>query len=248
MLYRRPAATHRLCQHHPKAQPQTRASKRSVWPCAPVYSVDASYETSPGAPTLSHESSAPPVETTLFSLLRRAWMTWAIAALLAVAFAATRSVTGQVVIRFAALQGGALERGEWWRLVTSLLVHDGWTHLLSDVGSLLVLGALVEASLGSIRCGTLFVVSGVVGWLLSFASGALGGELALGSSGAVMGLLGSATVLATRADRAPFSRGWLAGWAVLIFLSGAFLPIDGVAHFGGWLCGLLYALFLRWNA
>ena len=82
-----------------------------------------------------------------------------------------------------------VEDGEWWRLMTPILLHAGVIHLFCNVAVQLELGVFFEREWGSMT------------WLLIYLSSALGSSvlsvivmpdaISVGSSGAVMGLFGA---------------------------------------------------------
>lgn len=63
--------------------------------------------------------------------------------------------------------GGGVPDGQWWRLVTPLLVQTlGWYQVVANLGSLLVVGAVAEHVLGRSW------------WLALAVAGTVGGQLA----------------------------------------------------------------------
>ncbi|VAH72352.1 unnamed protein product [Triticum turgidum subsp. durum] len=90
---------------------------------------------------------------------------------------------------------GALETGkvardhEWWRLITCTWLHAGVIHILANMLSLLMIGIRLEKEFGFLRIGTLYVISGVGGSLLSALF--MVSNISVGASGALFGLLGS---------------------------------------------------------
>ena len=89
---------------------------------------------------------------------------------------------------------GELGDGEPWRLVSSLLVHDGWLPLVSNLVVLVLVGAAVESIVNR------------RGWLALYLAGGISGQLAglrwepsgAGSSVAWCGLLGALAVSVLR--------------------------------------------------
>jgi membrane associated rhomboid family serine protease len=82
-----------------------------------------------------------------------------------------------------------LEDGEWWRVVTPIMLHAGVIHLVCNVAVQLESGAFFEREWGSLK------------WLIIYLSSAVGSSIlsvifmpqaiSVGSSGAVMGLFGA---------------------------------------------------------
>ncbi len=80
-------------------------------------------------------------------------------------------------------------------LVSHMLLHANWTHVLVNVGFLLAFGSLVERALGSLRYVSFLLICGVIGALTLFAAGPFDEVLVIGASGAVYGTAGAATRL-----------------------------------------------------
>jgi membrane associated rhomboid family serine protease len=78
-------------------------------------------------------------------------------------------------------------QGEYWRLLTSTFLHFGVIHIALNMYCLFLLGPPLEAALGRLRFGALYLVSGLSGAALSYALGPAN-EQAAGASGAVFGL------------------------------------------------------------
>lgn len=66
-------------------------------------------------------------------------------------------------LRAAALDAEAVRAGEWWRVITALLVHADSGHLLGNVCCLLLLGRTACLTFGSGLAWTLILVTGAVG-------------------------------------------------------------------------------------
>ena len=80
-------------------------------------------------------------------------------------------------------------------LITHMLLHANWTHLIINVGFLLGFGSLVERALGSWRYVLFLVGCGIIGALTLFAAGPFDEVLVIGASGAVYGTAGAAVRL-----------------------------------------------------
>lgn len=86
-----------------------------------------------------------------------------------------------------------ITHGEWWRLLYAMFLHYGWVHLAVNLIGLYVLGRLVEALLGvqKFLVAYFFCGLGSMGAIAGFALWMQVPELiAVGASGAIMGLLG----------------------------------------------------------
>jgi rhomboid protease GluP len=158
--------------------------------------------------------------------------------------------TGHELARWGSNVSGLTWPGQPWRLVTSLFVHGGITHLLLNMASLWLLGVLLEARTGGRRLLAAYLASGVAAsaatlWYHS------GGINSTGASGAIFGLYGlllmlliSKKIVLDKWDR----RGMLGLVLYLVLsnlISGLTGNIDNIAHVGGLLMGLLVAVPLQ---
>jgi rhomboid protease GluP len=144
--------------------------------------------------------------------------------------------------------------GEWYRLFTAALLHADAIHLLLNGVALGLAGFLLESLVGRTWLIALFLLGAAGGSLMGlFVNPA--NLVSVGASGAVMGLLAAALILAMR-----FPPGLLrtqTQMRLLQFLIPSLIPlatyrhsghIDYAAHFGGAIVGLAsgYALFAIW--
>lgn len=146
--------------------------------------------------------------------------------------------------------GPATQDGQWWRLFTALFIHFGVVHLVLNMWALWDVGRLVEQLYGRWRFVLLYVLSGLLGNLVSLV---LHGNQAVsgGASGAIFSLYGALLVFLWR-ERRNVERGefrWLFGAAVLfssLMLGVGFFVqgIDNAAHGGGLVAGALLGLVL----
>jgi len=81
-----------------------------------------------------------------------------------------------------------LEDGEWWRLLTPILLHAGVIHLLCNIAVQLETGAFFEREWGSRNWIIIYLTSAVGSTVLSVIF--MPDAVSVGSSGAVMGLFG----------------------------------------------------------
>ena len=98
-------------------------------------------------------------------------------------------VTGTTAIKLGANYLPLIEDGEIWRLITHMFLHGSAIHLLVNMYSLFVLGTQLETFVGKLRFLIVYLISGIVGGLLSCALG--GGVPSVGASGAIFGLMGA---------------------------------------------------------
>ncbi len=160
-----------------------------------------------------------------------------------------------------ALLGGRLARavndGDLWRFWTSAVLHGDFWHLVSNAIGLWLLGSVYEPMVGARRLLAVFWAGAIGGGLASYF---WGNHRSDGASGGAFALLGALVVLGVRRDLVLNEEvAWLLGrplrFLLLInLILSAVLPfIDGAAHVGGLLVGVLAGLFpltssraLRW--
>lgn len=133
-------------------------------------------------------------------------------------------------------------RGEWYRLLTPMLLHADLVHLAFNSYALWGFGPTVERSFGPVRFVALYIVSGFAGEVASVVFGHLD-TIGVGSSGAVFGLLGAHVVLVYRQRREnPVGLRQIllvVGFALVIGL--AVPRVDVMAHVGGVVAGVVVA-------
>jgi len=141
------------------------------------------------------------------------------------------------------------ERHEYWRFLTSAFLHVDWLHILSNLYVLVLIGRIVEPLYKSKRFLTIYLLAAVTGSLGSYLGGR--GELSIGASGAIFGILGALIALLLR-RRGSFPETWrrtlLFNLLILLALE-AFIDwrvefIDNWAHLGGLVGGFLLGLVI----
>lgn len=153
---------------------------------------------------------------------------------------ATRNL--RVLADLGAMVPAAVEAGQGWRLLTSIVLHADVFHLLFNAWALFLFGSLVEGSFGSVRFTAIFVITGFVASATSFAFGSPG-QVSVGASGAVFGLLGAWVTYNWRRRSLSMAQGNLRLAILLVVVNVAFgltVPgIDNAAHLGGLAAGIL---------
>jgi rhomboid protease GluP len=162
--------------------------------------------------------------------------------------------------------GYVLVEGQWIRIVTAMFVHVGILHLATNMWCLWNLALLAEPLMGSWGLFVVYILTGAAGNLLStfvswilYHNGTDGFPAGAGASGAVFGIAGALIVL-LKSNRLPVppdelkrlrkSVIYFAALNLVLGLSisvgttviGSGLHIDNMAHVGGFVCGLLFAI------
>ncbi|WP_267243617.1 rhomboid family intramembrane serine protease [Streptomyces sp. PR69] len=129
--------------------------------------------------------------------------------------------------------------GEWYRLITSMFLHEQIWHIGFNMLGLWWLGRSLEEALGRVRYLALYLLSGLAGNALTYLLNAPN-QPSLGASGAIFGLLGATVVLMRRFryDMRPI----LVLLALNLFITFRYQDIIAwEAHVGGLVAGVIIA-------
>ncbi|MEO8243935.1 MAG: rhomboid family intramembrane serine protease [bacterium] len=119
--------------------------------------------------------------------------------------------------------GSAIAAGQWWRLLTALLVQDGgWAGFVSNLAGLVLIGASAEQLISRRAWTALYLVPAFIVELIALRWQPVGG----GNSVAWMALAGAMWILALRHKGGPGLS--LLGWAGLAI--GALLSMKSNIH------------------
>jgi rhomboid protease GluP len=132
----------------------------------------------------------------------------------------------------------ALAQGRWWTVLTAIFLHGSLLHLLFNmVITRQYLPNVIELY-GAPRAWLIFVVAGVVGFVMSNLAV---GVPTIGASGGIFGLLAAMIVYSRRTrQRAVTQQLWMS--AAMMFLFGFLMPsINNWAHAGGFAGGFVAA-------
>jgi membrane associated rhomboid family serine protease len=154
------------------------------------------------------------------------WFTLGVVAVLALIHGLVNSPIGphtpEERTRSGALVSGLVASGDWFRLVTAMLLHIDWSHWIQNSIHCLGVGWIVEASIGPKRLGLLVFTTGVLGNLAVQILNTFVDEsqvhVEIGSSGAVWGVLGAVSILSV-SRRQDFPVGFRSPWPVWIVLA-----------------------------
>src|SRR5262249_26451136 len=110
---------------------------------------------------------------------------------------------------------------QYWRLFTSMFLHFGLIHLALNMYALYLFGTLLESFLGTRRMLAIYLISGLLGSIASFAFGSPR-EPSAGASGAIFGLLGAWVAFNYRRRSMLYNRANLQ-WAFFLIAINLFL-------------------------
>jgi rhomboid protease GluP len=128
---------------------------------------------------------------------------------------------------------------QYWRWCTACFLHGGILHIGFNMWALFDIGPLVEQLYGRAKFLTVYIFTGVVGYIVSSALG----HFSLGASGAIFGLLGIMVSYGVRRRDATSRniRSQALKWAIYALVMSALLPgVDNTAHLGGFFSGMLF--------
>jgi rhomboid protease GluP len=136
-------------------------------------------------------------------------------------------------------------QGQYWRLITPVLLHGSILHLLFNMYALYAFGPGLESFYGHTRFLALYLVGGFAGNVASFI---FSGSPSLGSSTAIFGLLGAEGVFMYQNRQIFGSRAQAALRNIIMvglinLLLGLSPGIDNWGHIGGLLGGITFAWF-----
>lgn len=142
-----------------------------------------------------------------------------------------------------------LERGEYYRIFTSMFLHFGFQHLMNNMVMLIAIGYTLENELGRVKFLILYLLSGVGGTFVSMYQDIHINEYAVaaGASGAIFGLIGATIYVALRNHGRVGSvsgRGLMFMAAVTLYYGYANGGVDNFAHIGGLVSGIMLAFLL----
>jgi membrane associated rhomboid family serine protease len=143
----------------------------------------------------------------------------------------------------ATMRGSAVLQGQWWRVFTAMWLHGDPGHLATNaVFGFLLLGL----TMGHHGTGVGLLAAYLAGAGGNLATGFIGAPdgASLGASGLVMGALGllavqSLSAWQQTAFKLKYLLSGLAGGVMLFALLGLTPGTDVMAHFGGFVSGLL---------
>ncbi|MEU8214888.1 rhomboid family intramembrane serine protease [Micromonospora taraxaci] len=138
---------------------------------------------------------------------------------------------------------GGIADGEWYRLITAMFLHYGVIHLLLNMWALWVLGRSLEANLGPLRFGALYLIGGLGGNVAAYLFSAQNSATA-GASTAVFGLFAALIIIERKMGRD------ISQVIPILVINLVFtLTVPGISipgHLGGLVVGALMALVLAY--
>ena len=152
---------------------------------------------------------------------------------------------GDTLYRAGVLNAESVIRGkEYGRILWAMFFHADINHLFNNMLILFFLGAMLEKEIGHVRFGTIYLLSGIGGNLLSLVMKVIHNDstASLGASGAVFGMDGLLLAIVILSDRRMES---VTPTRVVLMIALSLYSgftggnIDNAAHVGGLIVGFL---------
>jgi membrane associated rhomboid family serine protease len=142
-----------------------------------------------------------------------------------------------------------LQSHEWYRILTSTVLHANVLHLFFNAYALFLVGALFENFVGRIWYLAIYVIGGIGGSLMSLALDPAN-LVSIGASGAIMALFAATYITSFRRAEDENRKKLQKGLVQILVLS--LIPFIGIGggridiagHLGGMVAGLLMGAFL----
>ena len=142
--------------------------------------------------------------------------------------------------RWGAKFGPAIQAGDWYRMLSPVVLHAGLWHLGANTFAMVLFGPRLEREFGWSAFLATYVVAGVCGVAASYL---VSPALSVGASGAVFGIVGAYGVflIRNRKDFGVAANPVILNLAIVLVINivfGMLVPgIDQGAHVGGLIAG-----------
>ena len=148
------------------------------------------------------------------------------------------SISSELLFRYGAMYSQALERHEYWRLVTHGFLHANPVHLLVNMLCLVLWGGLLERRVESFYFTVIYLSGLIIGALVSKFSHP-GPYLGVGASGAISAVLGALLCLRILGKIDLSWNFFVTNIGLNVVLAVSSSRIDWQAHFGGFAAGVI---------
>ncbi|MCH7323637.1 rhomboid family intramembrane serine protease [Solibacillus sp. MA9] len=138
---------------------------------------------------------------------------------------------------------GLIAQGEWWRIITSMFLHVGFTHVLFNMFSLFLFGPELEKIAGKMRFLTIYFLAGIFGNAATFLTQEPT-YASVGASGALYGIFGAfaALVYYTRHLFPQLKQIILPLIVISVIMTFLMPNINIAAHLGGLIAGFILGI------
>lgn len=169
------------------------------------------------------------------------WMNWMLILLNGIAFYYEVTIGEADLFRFIHTWGlvpanlTVSNPDTWLNILTSMFLHGGWFHILSNMWILIIFGDNVEDKLGSIRYLIFYLLSGTAAALLQIYFEPASTVPMIGASGAIAGVLGAYLIL--------FPRSRVASLVPIVFIF-TMVEVPAFIFLGFWFVSQLFSGWL----
>lgn len=158
------------------------------------------------------------------------------------------SENGGILLLFGAMTPSAIiENHQFWRFITPIFVHIGLTHIALNSLTLYFAGRILEPIIGHIRFFAVYVLSGILGNLLSFAF-SHPNSISAGASTSLFGMFAAFIILGRIYPYHPMIRRMSQNMTLLIVLNLVMnifdSGVDMFGHLGGAIGGILVMMVI----
>lgn len=163
------------------------------------------------------------------------------------------NIPDNVLVQFGAQTGQTIVAGQYWRIITAMFIHFSILHIALNMLSLFLVGRAVEVMYGKWRYLAIYMLSGIIGGIVTFfftQLPTLSSEvnIAAGASGAIFGVFGAIGIffIVNRRALGAYGNGAIGQWIFWLGLNliwGFSTPGIGILdHIGGLVAGLVLGL------
>lgn len=160
----------------------------------------------------------------------------------------TYYVIGEAFIESGQMDSYLIAQGQIYRFVSAMFLHGGIQHLASNMILLYFMGEMVENKTGSVKYGIIYLVSGIMGNVVSYLYEIISGVryVSVGASGAVYGIIGALIYLVIRKTEGLNiqMKRLILMVAYCVYSSFATAHVDFAAHLGGLVFGFIITALL----
>jgi membrane associated rhomboid family serine protease len=153
------------------------------------------------------------------------------------------AIPNDLLFRSGAMYSVAINRQEYWRLVTYGFLHADVFHLVTNMFCLILWGGFLEKRIGSLYFLLVYMSALVAGGVVSNATHA-NAYLMIGASGAISGILGALLCLWILGKINLSVNFFVINLGLNVALALSNSRIDWGAHFGGFAVGLISCALL----
>ena len=148
------------------------------------------------------------------------------------------AIPSDVLFRYGAMYSLAIERHEYWRLVTHAFLHTNLLHLATNMICLVLWGGHLEKRVGAFYFLLIYLCAIIAGAITSNQYHS-GNYLSVGASGGVSGVLGALLCLWILAKVDLSLNFFVINIGLNVAIAATVARVDWAAHFGGFTVGLI---------